>query len=69
MIPIRTSRCGDELLVDPIFEMDRVVDGRMAVPLGPGLGIEIDESVLDAYPYERGTLYQEIYPDHGAGRL
>ena len=59
----------DELLADPIFGMDRVEDGRMAVPTGPGLGIEIDEAVLDAYPYERGRLYQELYPEHGAGRL
>jgi L-alanine-DL-glutamate epimerase-like enolase superfamily enzyme len=59
----------DELLVDPIFGMDRVVDGRLSVPSGPGLGIEIDEAVLAAYPYERGTLYQEVYPEHGAGRL
>lgn len=59
----------DELLVDPIFGMDRVENGRMAVPSGPGLGIEIDESVLEAYPYRRGRLYQELYPEHGAGRL
>ena len=59
----------DELLVDPIFGMGRVENGHMAVPTGPGLGIRIDESILEAYPYERGTLYQEVYPEHGAGRL
>ena len=59
----------DDLLVDPIFGMGRVENGHMAVPTGPGLGITIDESILDAYPYERGTLYQEVYPEHGAGRL
>ena len=59
----------DDLLVDPIFGMDRVENGHMAVPTGPGLGITIDESILEAYPYERGTLYQEVYPEHGAGRL
>ena len=59
----------DELLVDPIFGMGRVENGHMAVPTGPGLGITIDESILEAYPYERGTLYQEVYPEHGAGRL
>ena len=59
----------DDLLVDPIFGMDRVENGYMAVPTGPGLGIEIDESIMDDYPYQRGTLYQEVYPEHGAGRL
>ena len=59
----------DDLLVDPIFGMGRVENGYMAVPTGPGLGITIDESILEAYPYERGTLYQEVYPEHGAGRL
>ena len=59
----------DELLVDPIFGMDRIVDGRLQVPPGPGLGIELNESILEAYPFTRGTLYQEIYPEHGAGRL
>ena len=59
----------DDLLVDPIFGMGRVENGHMAVPTGPGLGITIDESILEAYPYERGTLYQEVYPEHGAGRL
>ena len=59
----------DELLVDPIFGMGRVENGHMAVPTGPGLGITIDESILGTYPYERGTLYQEVYPEHGAGHL
>ena len=59
----------DDLLVDPIVGMGRVENGHMAVPTGPGLGITIDESILEAYPYERGTLYQEVYPEHGAGRL
>ena len=59
----------DELLVDPIFGMGRVENGHMAVPTGPGLGITIDESILETYPHERGTLYQEVYPEHGAGRL
>ena len=50
------------MLVDPIFGMDRVEDRRMAVPTGPVLGIAIDESVLDAHPYERGEALPGVVP-------
>jgi D-galactarolactone cycloisomerase len=41
----------DELPTEPIFALDRIVDGRMPVPTGPGLGIEVDEAVFEKYPY------------------
>ena len=28
-----------------------IVDGKLAVPDGPGLGIELDEDALDRHPY------------------
>ena len=39
---------GDEIARDP-FE---VVDGYIAVPEGPGLGIELDEEAMASYPYQ-----------------
>lgn len=59
----------NDLLADPIFSMDRVSGGHIAVPSGPGLGLEIDESVFAAFPYEPGLLWQELHPEHGAGKL
>ena len=43
----------DEVLADPLFRFDRAVDGQFDVPTGPGLGIEVDESALAEYRYEK----------------
>lgn len=61
----------DELLREPIFDLKNLRDGKMPAPEKPGLGIEIDETVLEKYPYQPGTpMYPEDYfPSYGAGRL
>lgn len=41
---------ADEILTGPLD----IRDGRLAVPDGPGLGVEIDESVVDRYPFAPG---------------
>jgi L-alanine-DL-glutamate epimerase-like enolase superfamily enzyme len=41
---------ADELLGDPL----PVVDGHLVVPDRPGLGIAVDESVIDRYPFLPG---------------
>jgi L-alanine-DL-glutamate epimerase-like enolase superfamily enzyme len=47
--PFRTA-----ILEDPIeFE-----DGTLEVPDGPGLGIELDEDAIEAYPYEPGPIQE-----------
>ena len=58
----------DALLPDPVFALDRVVEGRLAVPRGPGLGIAIDEAVLARHPYRPGGTYAEVFPDHERAR-
>ena len=35
---------------------------------GPGLGIEVDESSFDRFPYVPGQTYAEIFPEHETGR-
>lgn len=36
----------------------KVVDGTISAPEGPGLGVEIDESVIGKYPFIPGASYQ-----------
>ncbi|MCB0170051.1 MAG: mandelate racemase/muconate lactonizing enzyme family protein [Anaerolineae bacterium] len=57
----------DELLKDPIFSWDRVEDGCLKVPDGPGLGIEIDESAFEKFPFKKGKFYPDVYPQFGLG--
>ncbi len=57
-----------EILTDNLFGMDRITDGSIAVPQGPGLGIEVDETSFTRFPYEPGRTYAEMFPDHETGR-
>ncbi len=41
---------ADEILTEPL----EIAKGYLVVPNGPGLGIEIDERVVDKYPYVPG---------------
>jgi L-alanine-DL-glutamate epimerase-like enolase superfamily enzyme len=41
---------ADEILREPL----QIANGRLIVPAGPGLGIEIDERVADKYPFLPG---------------
>lgn len=54
----------DELIAEPVFGLDRVVDGHIAVPDAPGLGIEIREDALHRFPYEFGGTFAEIFAEH-----
>lgn len=40
---------GDEISVSPI----QVVDGYIALPTGPGLGLELNEEALSRNPYRQ----------------
>ena len=35
----------------------------------PGLGIEVDKNTLKEFPYERGLIYPDYYPQYGTGIL
>jgi hypothetical protein len=39
------------------------------VPDGPGLGIELNESALERFPYVSGETYAEVFPDHESARI
>lgn len=52
--PIAWESTGDEIAREPL----RVVNGAIALPEGPGLGIELDEAALERFPYRGGRQRQ-----------
>jgi len=58
----------EELLKDGLFSPDRIADGCLAVPEGPGLGIEVDEAVLAKYPYRQRGQTKDL-PGYGTPHL
>ncbi|MFB6106005.1 MAG: mandelate racemase/muconate lactonizing enzyme family protein [Halobacteriaceae archaeon] len=49
-----------------ILETDLdVADGRLVVPDGPGLGVEVDESVVERYPFREGPWTEFRYDEPG----
>ena len=48
---VASTSVQDMLFVEPL----RVVDGALAAPTVPGLGIELREDVLRAHPYQPGS--------------
>jgi D-galactarolactone cycloisomerase len=59
----------DEIVTDPLFSIPRIVDGCIEVPSGPGLGIEIDESALQRYPYRLDTEIAATFPLYGTPHI
>lgn len=57
VMPAITLECGfatiDLLADDLIVEALSIINGEMAVPRGPGLGVTIDKEALNKYGYER----------------
>jgi L-rhamnonate dehydratase len=49
--PVRDSPILNELVSNP----PRLVDGQVLVPEGPGIGVEIDEQVLERYTVKRAA--------------
>jgi L-alanine-DL-glutamate epimerase-like enolase superfamily enzyme len=58
----------EELLKDGLFSPGRIVDGCLTAPEGPGLGIEVDESVLEKYPYRQRGQTKDL-PGYGTPHL
>lgn len=55
----------DKLARGAPLSLDTVNDGRLRIPTGPGLGIEIDEEVLTEYPYVINEQIARSFPTYG----
>jgi len=51
---------ADDILQEPL----QIEDGDLLIPQGPGLGVEIDESVIERYPYRPGpwSIFKQTSP-------
>ena len=59
----------DELAVGSPFALERITDGALPVPTGPGLGIEVDEEVFERYPYVVDDAIASTFPTYGTPHL
>lgn len=59
----------DSIITKPVFNTDNITDGMLRPSGKPGLGIEIDEEALKEFPYTRGPIYPDFYPQYGTGIL
>jgi L-alanine-DL-glutamate epimerase-like enolase superfamily enzyme len=52
----------------PPIGLADIVDGHLAAPDGPGLGVRLPDDVAERFPYVSGDTYAEVFPEHEKGR-
>jgi L-alanine-DL-glutamate epimerase-like enolase superfamily enzyme len=52
----------------PPIGLADIVDGHLAAPEGPGLGVRLPDDVAERFPYVPGDTYAEVFPEHEKGR-
>jgi L-alanine-DL-glutamate epimerase-like enolase superfamily enzyme len=63
-LTVEIDRTGNPLVDELLTEPLKVVDGKVALPKGPGLGVELDEQTLTRYTMPRGErIPPGIYSD------
>lgn len=45
-----------------------IVDGQVAPPETPGLGVSLPDDIEEQFPFTTGNTYAEVFPDHEKGR-
>jgi L-alanine-DL-glutamate epimerase-like enolase superfamily enzyme len=45
-----------------------IVDGEIAPPDAPGLGVALPDDVAERFPFITGDTYAEVFPDHETGQ-
>ncbi|MBM3727736.1 MAG: mandelate racemase/muconate lactonizing enzyme family protein [Acidobacteria bacterium] len=66
-ITVEMDQTGNPLIEGLLRENLRLVDGELALPQGPGLGIELDEAVVERYAM-KGPVAAGNYSDMMFGR-
>jgi galactonate dehydratase len=58
-----TGKRGAPWRSDLIFgaTVNRPHNGYLALPMGPGLGVDLDEAVAEAHPYKRKPIRKEFF--------
>ncbi|MFC2029605.1 mandelate racemase/muconate lactonizing enzyme family protein, partial [Chloroflexota bacterium] len=59
----------DELATEPLFSVETVVDGQIAVPTGPGLGVEIDEAFFKEFAYDLDERVARSFPTYATPHI
>lgn len=52
----------------PAIGLGNIVDGQLAAPDAPGLGVHLPDDVEQRFPFVPGDTYAEVFPDHEKGR-
>jgi L-alanine-DL-glutamate epimerase-like enolase superfamily enzyme len=65
--PVQPLR--DLLPTEPLLAVERVVDGCIPVPTGPGLGVEINEAVFAEYPHHLDESIARSFPVYGTPHI
>ena len=58
-ITVEVDQTGNPLIDDLLLDRLEVIDGEIAMPQGPGLGIELNEDTVEEYTFPRGTPIPE----------
>ena len=53
---------------NPGLALVDLAGGTITAPTGPGLGVHVDEDLLDDHPYVPGDTYTDLFPEHESGR-
>jgi L-alanine-DL-glutamate epimerase-like enolase superfamily enzyme len=66
--PLRAGMYPFPLAAEMLKDDVEIVDGDLVVPTGPGLGVEIDERVIEKYPWIPGPWPTWAFEDPGQVR-
>ena len=68
-ITVEVDQTGNPLIDDLLLDRLQVIDGEISMPQGPGLGIELNEDIVEKYTLPHGTpVPQGNYADMVFGR-
>ena len=68
-ITVEVDQTGNPLIDDLLLDRLQMIDGKISMPQGPGLGIEPNEDIVEKYTLPHGTRVEKgSYADMVFGR-